>query len=153
MKKQVDEGSLLGEGDFDILSMALGTREHSGRVRGLGHFVSEDLNVSNPINSAEQLRIFKSQLQEEKDRRDEAVKELNEERRKREELETELRSTQHKLEMTIEKLDTVDSTVQWLRTQFESLIHWVNITFEAFCIVRYAYYVFLIFWKDSCRRN
>lgn len=124
LKKQVEEGSLVGEGNFDILTMALGTEEHPGRVRGLGHFVTEstDLNVSKPINSKEQLRIMKSQLQEEKDRREKAEEELNEERRKREELEVELRSTQSKLERTIEKLETMDSTVQWLRSQFESFI-------------------------------
>ena len=132
MKKQVEEGSLVGEGNFDILAMALGTKEHSGRVRGLGHFVSEDVIASQQIDSKEQLRIVKSQLQEEKDRREKAVEELNEERIKREELEAELRSTQSKLEMTIQKLETVDSTVQWLQSQFESFIQLVNITFLSF---------------------
>ena len=40
MKKQVDDGSVVVEGSSDILSMALGTSERSGRVRGLGFGVT-----------------------------------------------------------------------------------------------------------------
>ncbi|XP_060974141.1 uncharacterized protein LOC133039297 [Cannabis sativa] len=36
LKKQVEEGTLVLEGSKDILTLALGTNEHGGRVRGMG---------------------------------------------------------------------------------------------------------------------
>lgn len=39
--KQSKEGSLEIVGDHDILTQALGTPEHCGRVRGVGKFVTQ----------------------------------------------------------------------------------------------------------------
>ncbi|XP_060974412.1 uncharacterized protein LOC115713270 [Cannabis sativa] len=36
IRKQVEEGTILVEGSKDILTLALGTEEHGGRVRGMG---------------------------------------------------------------------------------------------------------------------
>lgn len=36
LKRQVKDGSLIIDGSNDVLTMTLGTPEHSGRVRGLG---------------------------------------------------------------------------------------------------------------------
>ncbi|CAL9013030.1 unnamed protein product [Prunus brigantina] len=40
LKKQVSEGTLTVSGSNDVLTMALGTPEHGGRVRGVGAGVS-----------------------------------------------------------------------------------------------------------------
>ncbi|XP_060974769.1 uncharacterized protein LOC115720125 [Cannabis sativa] len=40
-RKQVEEGTLVEEGKKDILSLALGTDEHAGRVRGMGRGVTQ----------------------------------------------------------------------------------------------------------------
>ncbi|KAI5335953.1 hypothetical protein L3X38_026087 [Prunus dulcis] len=36
LKKQVSEGTLIVSGSNDVLTLALGTLEHGGRVRGVG---------------------------------------------------------------------------------------------------------------------
>ncbi|KAI3860448.1 hypothetical protein MKX03_010886 [Papaver bracteatum] len=41
LTKQVKEGSLVTSGSSDILTLALGTAEQSGNVRGMGKFVSQ----------------------------------------------------------------------------------------------------------------
>ncbi|KAI3903813.1 hypothetical protein MKW92_016772 [Papaver armeniacum] len=48
LKKQVDNGSLVCDGNIDVLTMALGTPEHSGRVRGGGKFVSQSTFFRKP---------------------------------------------------------------------------------------------------------
>ncbi|CAL2255926.1 unnamed protein product [Prunus armeniaca] len=40
LKKQVPEGTLTASGSNDVLTLALGTPEHAGRVRGVGVGVS-----------------------------------------------------------------------------------------------------------------
>ncbi|KAI5316295.1 hypothetical protein L3X38_036002 [Prunus dulcis] len=40
LKKQVSEGTLTVSGSNDVLTLALGTPEHGGRVRGVGAGVS-----------------------------------------------------------------------------------------------------------------
>ncbi|XP_060962184.1 uncharacterized protein LOC115720481 [Cannabis sativa] len=41
LRKQLEEGTISVEGKNDILTMALGTDEHGGRVRGLGYGVTQ----------------------------------------------------------------------------------------------------------------
>ncbi|KAF4369721.1 hypothetical protein G4B88_022119 [Cannabis sativa] len=41
IRKQVEEGTVLVEGSKDILTLALGTEEHGGRVRGMGRGVTQ----------------------------------------------------------------------------------------------------------------
>ncbi|KAI3909073.1 hypothetical protein MKW98_011434 [Papaver atlanticum] len=41
LTEQVKEGSLVTSGSNDILTLALGTAEHSGNVRGMGKFISQ----------------------------------------------------------------------------------------------------------------
>ncbi|KAM6586742.1 hypothetical protein CsatA_009347 [Cannabis sativa] len=41
IRKQVEEGTILVEGSKDILTLALGTEEHGGRVRGMGGGVTQ----------------------------------------------------------------------------------------------------------------
>ncbi|KAI3949450.1 hypothetical protein MKX01_000098 [Papaver californicum] len=48
LKKQVDNGSLVCDGNIDVLTMALGTPEHSGRVRGAGKFASQSTFFRKP---------------------------------------------------------------------------------------------------------
>lgn len=49
LKKQVLEGSLTVSGSNDILTMALGTAEHSGRVRGVGAYVNPSSYFNEPV--------------------------------------------------------------------------------------------------------
>ncbi|KAK1563014.1 hypothetical protein Q3G72_020841 [Acer saccharum] len=46
--QQYDEGSLQVVDSQDVLTMALGTPEHSGRVRGMGHFVTKRMYFDLP---------------------------------------------------------------------------------------------------------
>ncbi|CAL9008035.1 unnamed protein product [Prunus brigantina] len=49
LKKQVLEGSLTVSGSNDILTMALGSPEHSGRVRGVGAYVNPSSYFNEPV--------------------------------------------------------------------------------------------------------
>ena len=46
--QKYDEGSLQVVDSQDVLTMALGTPEHSGRVRGMGHFVTKRMYFDLP---------------------------------------------------------------------------------------------------------
>ncbi|XP_060974373.1 uncharacterized protein LOC133039475 [Cannabis sativa] len=48
LKKQVEEGTLVLEGSKDILTLALGTNEHGGRVRGMGRNVTQTQYFKTP---------------------------------------------------------------------------------------------------------
>ncbi|XP_026385291.1 uncharacterized protein LOC113280890 isoform X3 [Papaver somniferum] len=74
LKKQVDNGSLVCDGNIDVLTMALGTPEHSGRVRGGGKFVSQSTFFRKPKRQGhkiadklhEQRKLIESKWQEER---------------------------------------------------------------------------------------
>ncbi|KAK4858992.1 hypothetical protein QYF36_024953 [Acer negundo] len=50
LMQQYDEGSLQVVDSQDVLTMALGTPEHSGRVRVMGHFVTKRMYFDLPIS-------------------------------------------------------------------------------------------------------
>ncbi|KAK0585098.1 hypothetical protein LWI29_023403 [Acer saccharum] len=52
LKNKSNESSLSLDGDNDILTIALGTKEHSGRVRGMGKFITPSV-FFNAINHQE----------------------------------------------------------------------------------------------------
>ncbi|KAI3884697.1 hypothetical protein MKX03_016145 [Papaver bracteatum] len=74
LKKQVDNGSLVCDGNIDVLTMALGTPEHSGRVRGGGKFVSQSTFFRKPKRQGlkiadklhEQRKLIENKWQEER---------------------------------------------------------------------------------------
>jgi hypothetical protein len=74
LRKQVEDGSLVIEGSSDILTLALATPEHSGRVRGLGLGVIP-------------MTYFKLPRRGSKRRNDELESQLQAERKRRKELE------------------------------------------------------------------
>lgn len=61
MKKS---GNLVEDGSNDILSQALGTPEHSGRLRGIGHFVKPTVyfNIPRRSNTSEQTKQLMLEL-------------------------------------------------------------------------------------------
>ena len=73
MKKQVDDGSIVIVGSSDILSMALGTSEPSGRVRGLGFGVTPSTYFNLPKRASRKyINELEFKLKEEQQRRMEA---------------------------------------------------------------------------------
>lgn len=66
--KLVEEGSVATAGSHDILTMALGTAEHSGQVRGAGHSVPPKsyFNASNSRLSRmeEQQKLMALQIEQ-----------------------------------------------------------------------------------------
>ena len=77
--KQKKEGSLLTEGSSDILTMALGTPEHSGRIRGLGLGPTPTTYFKLPRRGIRrQNEMLKSQLEEERKKNEELQNKLKE---------------------------------------------------------------------------
>ncbi|OVA10845.1 hypothetical protein BVC80_7577g2 [Macleaya cordata] len=74
LKKQVEDGSLVCDGNIDVLTLALGTPEHSGRVRGAGKFVSQSAFFQTPRRQSfkvaekldEQRKLIENKWQEER---------------------------------------------------------------------------------------
>lgn len=74
LKKQVEDGSLVCDGNVDVLTLALGTPEHSGRVRGAGKFVSQSTFFRKPKRQTlkvaekldEQRKLIENKWQEER---------------------------------------------------------------------------------------
>ena len=65
MKKQADDGNVVVKGSSDILSMALGTSERSGRVRGLGFGVTPSTYFNLPKwGSRKYINELESKLKE-----------------------------------------------------------------------------------------
>lgn len=59
VEKIVDEGTITEDGSNDVLTQALGTRERSGRVRGVGSLVTPTsyFNTSRPNSSSHQVSM------------------------------------------------------------------------------------------------
>ena len=79
LKSQVEHGSLVTEGTSDVLTMALGTAELGGRVRGIGKGVTPTtyFHVSRR-GSKKHVSELESRLHEEKEKYKEKDKELQE---------------------------------------------------------------------------
>lgn len=68
-----EKGEFQPSGSNDVLSVALETPEHSGRVRGVGGFVSPKLFFNLP---RQRIRVSKAQLSEELARQNKEIVEL-----------------------------------------------------------------------------
>ena len=82
MSKQVKDGTLKVEGSNDVLTMALETSEHGGRVRGVGGFVTPSFYFNQPRRRRQSVEesikeSVKRVLEEEKEEREKIVADLN----------------------------------------------------------------------------
>lgn len=82
MSKQVKDGTLKVEGSNDVLTMALETSEHGGRVRGVGGFVTPSVYFNQPRRRRQSVEesikeSVKRVLEEEKEEREKVVADLN----------------------------------------------------------------------------
>ena len=79
MKKQVHDGSLVTQGTLDVLTLALGTPEYSGRVRGMGKGVTPTTYFHIPRRGSKQhVQELESRLHQEEEKAKEKDRQLQE---------------------------------------------------------------------------
>ncbi|EXB87077.1 hypothetical protein L484_010056 [Morus notabilis] len=67
--KEKKKGLLLTEGSNDVLTMALGTPEHSRKVRGVGAYVTPKTYFSKPTKSMREILLEHQQWMLNRDKR------------------------------------------------------------------------------------